>query len=39
MEIEDNPLHDLTAEQVRGLLGTIYSVESDFPEPTIPEGY
>jgi hypothetical protein len=29
----DNPLHHMTYETVKGLLGTIYDTESDFPEP------
>jgi C1A family cysteine protease len=37
MEIEDNPLHHMTADQARGLLGTIFTTETEFPEPEIDQ--
>jgi C1A family cysteine protease len=35
MEMEDNPLHHMSLETVKGLLGTIYDTDSDFPEPVM----
>jgi cathepsin B len=33
MEMEENPLHHMSLETVKGMLGTIYDTDSDFPEP------
>jgi len=37
MEIEDNPLHQMTIDEVKGLLGTIFTTETEFPEPELNE--
>jgi cathepsin B len=33
MEMEENPLHHMSLETVKGMLGTIFDTDSDFPEP------
>jgi len=38
MELEDNPLHYMTYEKVKGLCGTIYDTHTTFPEGPLPEG-
>jgi hypothetical protein len=39
MEIESNPLHHMTIEQVQGLLGSHDALESVFPASVTPVSY
>jgi len=39
MELEDNPLSDLTADQARALLGTKIVDYSPYPEPVVAENF
>jgi len=40
MELDENPLHDLTVQEARSLCGTIVDDwSSPFPEPEIPEHF
>jgi len=40
MELEENPLHHMTIDQVKGLLGTIVDhTDTTFPNASVPNGY